>query len=313
MRMLITLLLGVAAPAVAQDHSGHSGHSGHGGHDSHSGHSAHQAPDAAEPQPADPHAGHVMAPAPAVPVGNAAAPEPPADHAADAIHDPAAMAKAREAMRYEAGGMGFNMVLIDRAEVHVRNGRDGYRWAGEAWFGGDIHRLKLKTEGEGEFGGGLEQAEVQALYSRALDPWWNLLVGVRHDIRPDPSRTYATLGIEGLAPYWFHAEGMAFVSNKGDVHVRGEASIDQRITQRLILQPSAEVNFALQDVDALQIGSGLADFELAMRLRYEIRPEFAPYVGVEWHRKTGETARLARLAGEDVSGVSAVAGLRIWF
>ncbi|MBK9003906.1 MAG: copper resistance protein B [Sphingomonadales bacterium] len=284
MRMLLTLLLGMTSPAFAQDHGGHGGH-----------------PD------------HQESAAPVDPNANASGPAVPSDHAADAIHDPAEMEKARQALLLETGGMSYGMLLIDRAEVQMRDGADGYRWAAEAWFGGDINRLKLKTEGEGIMGEGLEQAEVQALYSRALDPWWNLQAGVRHDIRPDPSRTYAVLGIEGVAPYWFHVEGMAFLSNKGDIHLRAEASIDQRLTQRLILQPAVEANFALQDVGVLQTGSGLSDFELGMRLRYEIKPEFAPYVGVEWHRKAGDTARFARLAGEDVSGISAVAGVRFWF
>jgi copper resistance protein B len=48
-------------------------------------------------------------------------------------------------------------------------------------------------------------------------------------------------------------------------------------------------------------------------LRYEIAREFAPYIGVEWAGKTGETARLARNAGERTSGVSYVAGIRFWF
>lgn len=304
MRLFFILLFGVATPAIAQDH---------GGHDAHMDHSTHQSPVEPATQAVDPHAGHSMPPAPASPIGDAPAPLAPADHAADAIRDPVEMARAREALLKETGGMASSMLLIDRAEVHVRNGKDGYSWAGEFWFGGDIDRLKLKTEGDGELGGGLEEAEIQALFSRALDPWWNVQAGVRHDIRPDPSRTYAVLGIEGVAPYWFHFEGSAFLSNKGDIHLRTETRIDQRITQRLILQPSIEVNLALQDVPALQIGSGLTEFELGMRLRYEVEPEFAPYIGVEWQRKNGETARLARLAGEDVSSVSAVAGLRIWF
>lgn len=292
MRLLFPFLLGVAMPAAAQDHGGHEGH---------------EMPAA---EPIDPHAGHKM---PAPPVGNAPAPQVPTDHAADAIHNPDEMAKARAALRIEGGGMAFGMVLVDRAEVQLRDGSDGWRWAGEAWLGGDIDRLKIKTEGEGELGGEFEAAEVQALYSHALDPWWNLQTGVRHDFSPDPSRSYAVLGIEGVAPYWFHIEGSAFVSTKGAIHLRGEASLDQRITQRLIVQPAIEANFALQDVGALGIGSGLSYFEAGVRLRYEIVPEFAPYIGVEWHRKSGDTARRARLAGEDVSGVSAVAGLRFWF
>lgn len=313
MRMLFPLLIGVASPAMAQDHSDYAGHAGHMDHANH----ATPATVPAEPENAhsghDMHAGHTMPTEAPAQIGNTPAPLPPTDHAADQIHDPVAMAKAREALLLESGGMQFNMVMIDRAEIQFRDGEEGYAWEGEAWFGGDINRLKLKFSGEGDIDGAIEEAELQALYSRALDPWWNVVAGMRHDIRPDPSRTYAVIGVEGLAPYWFHLEGLAFLSEKGDVHLRAEASVDQRITQRLILQPAAEVNFALQDVPALHVGAGLTDFELGTRLRYEIKPEFAPYIGVEWHRKTGETARLARLGGEDVSAINIVAGIRFWF
>ena len=94
---------------------------------------------------------------------------------------------------------------------------------------------------------------------------------------------------------------------------RLEGSYDERITQRLIFQPRAELNFSAQDMPVIGVGSGLTDFELGARLRYEIRRELAPYVGVEWSRKAGDTARLARLAGEDPDAVSFVAGVRVWF
>ena len=124
----------------------------------------------------------------------------------------------------------------------------------EGWVGSDINLFAFKTEGEGEVGGRLESAEVQALYSRAIDPRFNLEAGV-HDVRPVPDRTYAVIGIDGLAPYWFEVSAQAFLSTRGDAHLRLEASYDQRITQRLILQPAAEVNIAAQDVPELGIGS----------------------------------------------------------
>lgn len=303
MRALLLLpLLALASPAAAQDHGGHVMPEAPVA-DPHAGH---QMP--AE----DPHAGHKM-PADMPPVGDAPAPTPPADHAADAVYDRAAMQRARDILIHENGGMSFAKITLDLAEVQIRDGKDGYRWEGEAWFGGDIDRLKLKYEGEGDFGGGLEHAEVQASWSRAIDPWWEVSAGIRHDITPNPSRTYAGIGIEGVAPYWFHLEGSAFVSNKGDVHLRAEGSYDQRITQRLILQPRFEANLAAQDVPELGIGSGLSDAELGLRLRYEIVPEFAPYLGVEYGRKVGDTARFARAAGEGVGGTSLVAGIRVWF
>lgn len=310
--VLVAALL-ASPPVLAQDHSGHEGH----GH--HAGHGAQAAPPPADPPPADPppadaHAGHGATPGtPLPPVGSAPPPAPPADHAADALFDPAAMARARKALLHEAGGMTFGSVGLDLAELRTGKGRDAYHWEGEAWFGGDIERALIRTEGEGDIGGGLESAEVQALYARALDPWWNLAAGIRHDFRPGPQRTYAVLGVEGLAPYWVHASAAAFLSDKGDAHLRLEASHDMRITQRLILQPRAEADLALQDVPELATGSGLSQFELALRLRYELDRRFAPYVGLAWERKLGGTARMARAAGEDPSRLSGVFGLRFWF
>ncbi len=249
----------------------------------------------------------------ALPAGNAPAPAPMQANYADRIWGREAMASIRSGMMKEHGGMSFSQVMFNLAEVQVRNGRDGYRWDGEAWFGGDINRLTVKSEGEGAFREGVEGAEVQALYSRAIGPYFNLQAGVRHDFKPSPTRTYATLGFEGLAPYWFEIEGAAFVSDKGDVLGRLEGYYDQRVTQRLVLQPRVELNLSAQDMRAERIGSGLTDAEVGLRLRYEIRREFAPYVGVSWERKFGDTARFARADGEGTGGFAFVSGIRVWF
>lgn len=249
----------------------------------------------------------------ALPAGNAPAPPLPTDHAADAVYGADAMAMGRHHLQQHHGGQNFSQVLLNLAEYQFRNGRDGYRWDGEAWFGGDINRLFIKSEGEGAFREGIESAEVQALYSRTIGPYFNLQAGVRQDLGPSPKRTYATVGLEGLAPGFFELEGAVFLSNKGDLLGRLEGYYDQRITQRLILQPRAELNFAAQDVPENRIGSGLSNAELGLRLRYEIRREFAPYVGVSWDRRFGDTARYARADGDRATSKSIVAGVRVWF
>jgi copper resistance protein B len=249
----------------------------------------------------------------ALPPGNAPAPAAPADHFADRSFPSAEMARVRADLRKEHGGGRFDQIMFNLAEIQVRKGGDGFRWDGEAWFGGDIDRLVIKSEGEGAMRGGVDSAEVQALVSHAIDPYWNLQAGVRYDFKPDPSRTYATIGIEGLAPYWFEVEGALFLSDKGDVLARVEGYYDQRITQRLILQPRVELNFAAQDVPENRIGSGLSNAELGLRLRYEIRREFAPYVGISHDRKVGDTARYARADGEGAGSTSVVFGIRAWF
>lgn len=293
------------------------------------------------PAPVDPHAGHNMQGMQGMPMpgpsstaasdtpadqtgapgptgtdqepGSASPPPIASDRPADRFYDPAAMAEAEATLLGEHGGMTFHKVLFNLAEYQARNGRDGYRWDASAWFGGDIDRLAVKSEGEGSFGEPIEHAEVQALWSHAVDPYWNLQGGIRQDFGKGPDRTYAALGIEGLAPYWFDLGASAYVSTEGDVIARVEGDIDQRITQKLILQPRLEANFAVQDIPENAIGSGLSNLELGLRLRYELAKEFAPYVGVSWDRKFGDTARYARAAGEPVSSTSLVAGIRFWF
>lgn len=245
-------------------------------------------------------------------VGNVPAPPVPSDHAADRIYPADRMERARKALVNESRFSTFT-VMVDQLEYRAVGGRGGYGWEGDAWYGGDTDRLAITTEGEGEFGQAPEQAELRAAWRHALDPWWNLELGVRHDFRPEPERSYAVIGIEGLAPYWFEVEGQLFLSIKGDVHARAEASYDQRITQRLILQPRIELNAAFQDVPELGIVAGLENIELGARLRYEIAPQFAPYVGVHWESKLGGTADRARAVGDRASGLSAVFGIRAWF
>ncbi|MCI1270090.1 MAG: copper resistance protein B [Sphingobium sp.] len=167
-------------------------------------------------------------------IGSAPAPAPPDDHAADVLFDPAEMARARAGLRKENGAFNGSMVLFDLAEVQIRNGRNGYRWEGEAWFGGDIDRLQIKSEGAGNFGERTDDVEVQALWSRAVSPFFNAQLGVRHDIVPNPSRTYAVAGVEGIAPNWFRVTGQVFLSNKGEFLARLEGGIAESGRKRTL-------------------------------------------------------------------------------
>ena len=248
-----------------------------------------------------------------LPAGNAPPPPVPTDFAADRVFGPAAMAESRHHLMTMHGDQKFYQVMFNLSEYQARKGRDGFRWDWEAWYGGDINRLWLKSEGEGAFGQGVEDAEVQALYSRAIGPYWNVQTGIRYDFKPNPSRTYAVFGFEGLAPSFFDVETFLYLSDKGDVLGEIEASYDQRVTQRLILQPRVDIDFAAQDVPEIGIGSGLSSAQIGARLRYDIRREFAPYVGVEYQRSFGQTADYLRAAGEDTRGWNVVLGVRTWF
>ncbi|MFZ5745504.1 MAG: copper resistance protein B [Pseudomonadota bacterium] len=245
--------------------------------------------------------------------GNAPAPAPPSDWSADRIFTKEEMERAREKMMKASGGINVHYIGFDLAEYVVHKNKDSYRWDGEAWFGGDINRFVFKYEGEGEFRGPLDDLELSGLYSRAISPYWNLQAGIRHDVAPNPSRTYAVVAIEGLAPYWFEVTASAFLSNKGELRGRIEGYYDQRITQRLIVQPRLEANFSAQTIPELGVGAGLSNLELGVRLRYEIKKEFAPYIGFEWVRQFGESARFTRANGGQVSDPHFVMGVRLWF
>jgi copper resistance protein B len=310
------------APAAAADL--HAGHNMAPAADPHAGH------DMGQTSAADPHAGHDMSAmaggAPNIPTsvdavgGRMVETPPPAAaraapaHAADLLFDPAAMAAARKQLLAENGDVRTTAVLIDTLEASFDDGEEGYSWNAQGWTGGDINRFWWKTEGEGAFDGKLHDAEVQALYSRAVAPFWDVQAGVRQDIRPDgDDTTHLTVGVQGVAPYWFEMSAAAFLSTDGDLTARAEAEYDQRLTQKWILQPAIEVALSASDIPELEMGSGLTSVTAGLRLRYEIRKEFAPYVGVEWSRSFGDTADYARARGDDVEATRFVVGIKAWF
>ncbi|OFX00697.1 MAG: copper resistance protein CopB [Alphaproteobacteria bacterium RIFCSPHIGHO2_12_FULL_63_12] len=230
------------------------------------------------------------------------------------IVDPAATAAVRSHMQRHHGAGAISYVEGERLEYQTNDGDPVFLWDAQGYYGGYLNKLWIKTEGEYDFSADeFSDAEVQALYSRAIGSFWDVQMGVRHDFLPDEDRTYGVLGVQGLSPYLFEIDAAAFISGHGDVTARLEAEYEILLTQRLILQPRAELNLALQDVPALEIGSGLSAAEAGLRLRYEFRREFAPYVGVSWERRLGDTADFARAAGEDPQAVSFVAGVRLWF
>lgn len=239
-------------------------------------------------------------------------PPPPQDHAADNYYSPNAMADARRQLAQEHGGATISEVMMNLAEYQVRDGADGYRWDGQAWFGGDINRFVLKSEGEGTVKEAVESAEVQALYSRAIGVYTDIQAGLRQDFNPG-TRTYLTIGAETLLPYWFDVEGAAFLSNKGELLGRVEGYYDLLFTNYVILQPRAELNFSAKNSSDLHLGSGLTNAELGLRLRYEFTREFAPYIGISWDRKVGQTADFARALRHSTEETSLVIGIRTFF
>lgn len=218
------------------------------------------------------------------------------DHGGHAVHDSAIN----------------SFFLIDQLEWQDADDGSALSWDASGWIGGDIDRLWLRSEGE-RSNGKTEEAELQALWGHAVSPWWDVVAGVRQDFKPGDSQTWAALGVQGMALYNFEAEATAFIGEGGQSAARLEGDYDILLTNRLILQPTAEANFYGKNDPARGVGSGLSDTELGVRLRYEIRREFAPYIGVTWNRVFGNTADYAREEGEDRSEARLVLGVRMWF
>ena len=208
----------------------------------------------------------------------------------------------------------YSMFLADQLEHGFDHPSNSLRFNGQAWIGGDYNRLWINTEGTRRYNGDIEDTDVQVLYGRLIAPFWDIQGGVRY-FRPKPhapSRSAAVFGVQGLAPQWFEVQAATFISQKGEVAARAEVDYDVLITQRLIAQPRIETNLSFQNIPELGIGRGVSDAEFGVRLRYEIRREFAPYVGLAWTSKFIQTAAFARADNEPVRNLGLVIGVRIW-
>lgn len=242
------------------------------------------------------------------------APSVIAQDAANNYYDPLEMAKARAALKSHHGDQINMLVLGERVEYHSSSGDPVVVWEGQGWIGKDEHKLWIKTEGEYDTKGEVfEEVELQALYSKAISPFWDFQVGLRYNAKPTPSRAYGTIGVQGLAPYWFELDAAIFVSQEGNISTRLEAEYELRITQRLILQPRVEINAGFSDDDDIRLGAGVSTSDIGLRLRYEIVRQFAPYVGIAWSNAFGETEDLQRAENINTSQLSLVAGVRFWF
>lgn len=278
---------------------------------------------AQERQTDDPHAGHMMMEAPATPANqdgeNAAAGmdmgsmqggSPPPD-----ARDPHAYAEGYDFGPYKlrlADTHSLGAVLVDNLEAVRSDGNTSGAYDLQAWYGRTYDRAVLKGEGDYD-NGEIEDARTELLWGHAVAAFWDTQLGVRYDSGEGPNRNWLAFGVQGLAPYWFEVEATGYVGANGRTALRLDASYELLLTQKLILQPRVEGNAYGREDNERGLGSGLSDVSIALRLRYEIRREFAPYVGVEWASKVGATGDLARAAGDDPSETRVVAGVRFWF
>lgn len=211
----------------------------------------------------------------------------------------------------------YVFLMADRLEYYGIEGPNPIVWDAQGWIGSSTNKFWFKSEGETLTIEKEGEMEFQGLYSRAVSPYFDLQAGLRYDVmynrEGSDSRAFGVLGFQGLAPYFFEVDGGVFVSQDGDISVGLEGEYDLLITQRLVGQPRFATKFALQEVPEYGVGSGFNRVQLGFRLRYEIKRELAPYIGISWNRKLGETADLTRLEGGDPSTFGLVSGLRMWF
>ncbi len=316
-RLLISsLCLALASPlAMAQDMD-HMHHHGEAAttdkpakHDEHAGHQAAQKSDEhAHHQvmpKTDEHAGHDMSTmSSALPPNDHVPPPAPATELAPM--SPEHMADMMQMHDLATRGM----LLFDRLE-RTRSTRGDYAtsWEAQGWYGGDIDRVWLRTEGE-RSAEGTHDARVDVLWSHAFSTFWDVQGGVRHDFGQGPSRDWLAVGVQGLAPYWFETQATFYAGDGGRTALRLEASYDLRFTQRLILAPELEANFYGKDDPLRGVRSGLSDVEAGLRLRYEFSRRFAPYVGVNWTRRFADATTRG---GEPAHETTWLLGLRMWF
>jgi copper resistance protein B len=202
--------------------------------------------------------------------------------------------------------------LADRFEVLHSSDSTFMTYDVYAWYGRDYDRVWIKTDGEAD-AGRVQDARNELLWGHALTAFWDTQLGVRYDTGAGPERGWLALGVQGIAPYWFNVEATAYVGEEGRTALRVEAEYELLLTQKLVLQPRIETTFYGKRDAERERGSGLASLDAGLRLRYEIRREFAPYAGIEWGGKFRETADFVEAAGEDPKTTRLVAGLRFWF
>lgn len=203
-------------------------------------------------------------------------------------------------------------LLINNAEVAGGDGQHGQNLDADAWYGGDYDKAWFRTEGARR-GGRLESLRTEALWDHAIEPFWSTQLGVRHDTGTGPARDWLAFGVRGLAPYWFDVEAALYASDGGHFAARLNVRYELLFTQRLILEPELRTNVYSREDPERGLGSGLSNIELGLRLRYEFRRQFAPYIGVTWDRRFGGTAGQASARGEAREATQVVGGLRIWF
>lgn len=204
-----------------------------------------------------------------------------------------------------------SLVLFNRLEAWHDDAGRGLRWEGRAWIGGDVDRLWLRSEGE-RSGGKTDAADIEALYGHSVSPWWDAVVGVRHDTHAGAARTSIAIGLQGMAPQKFEATATAYIDAHGRVAARLGVERDIPLSAHWYVQPMVEANLQAHRDPRSATGAARSSLETGLRLRYEVSRRFAPYIGVVHERRYGMDTGSA---GPDTHDTDTrwVFGVRFWF
>lgn len=209
-----------------------------------------------------------------------------------------------------AGGMEddplLTMVKADKLEWRDSDEGTLMVWELDAWIGKDLNKLWIKSNGE-SLDGSVEANEVDVLYSKAISPFWDLQMGLRHEFKPQPAQDWVGIGVMGLAPYLFEIDANVFINEDSNINARLDAEYEYMFTQKVVLIPNIEMSFYSDDDNARGIVSGLASAEMGLRLHYEIKRELSPYIGVNLEKKFGNSTV------ESTSETQLLLGLSFWF
>lgn len=210
------------------------------------------------------------------------------------------------------GSAPAGQLVINQLEAFHGRNADGQSWDMQAWYGSDSDKLWLRSEG-GRRAGKLQDGNIEVLWNHSISAFWDSQLGVRHDFGEGPTRDWVAFGVQGLAPYWMHLEATGYLGTSGRTAARVRAGYEWLFTQRLILESEAEITLYGQNDRQRRLGSGVSDIQFSLRLRYEVRRQFAPYIGVNWVRRIGTSADYARQDSQPVLDRQVVVGVRAWF
>ena len=205
----------------------------------------------------------------------------------------------------------LGLFLLDKFETTDADGDSPLNWEIDAWLGKDLNKLWVKSEGE-HINSETEQSN-ELLFSRAISPFWNVQVGLRQDRASSVEREFLSAGVQGLAPYLFNSSMSIVAGENEQFGLSAQFEYEAMFTQRLVLSSEIELDFWSENDPEMGIGSGISTTELGFRLRYEIRREFAPYIGISWSKNYGDTADFAAEEGDESDSTLIVAGVRVWF